>query len=361
MVWFFRKKSCFGLDIKDQKICMIAINKSGSRYEIRNFGETPVPQGYIEGNTVINENGVTDILRQLAVNIGAKSSKIAVAVSGDNVIARNLLIPVMPDNELAEAVRFETEAQIPLPGKDVTIDFAKYNIIDDGKVKKQEVLAVAVKNEVIDRMVRVVTSSELQPTIMDIEPLVLHRAIKTLNPSGIPQDKSYAIVNIGSSSTNISVFRGDQMFFTRTLGFGIYKLSLSLAAYYNIPFEQAEIAVKQAAIASEPSATGEAGQQADELLIPKINGLITEVRRSMEYYQSQNPGQEIADIFTTGMGASIKGLADYMNTNMEFRVSVFNPLEFLHVSGKLKKIENEIREKGPELSQVIGLALSEAK
>lgn len=357
---FFRKKSCFGLDIKDQKICMIDINKSGSRYEIRSYGEAPVPQGYIEGNTVINEDGVTDILRQLAISIGAESSKIAVAVSGDNVIARNLLIPVMPDNELGEAVRFETEAQIPLPGKDVTIDFAKYNIIDDGKVKKQEVLAVAVKNEVIDRMVRIISSSGLQPVIMDIEPLVLLRAIKTLNPAGIPQDKSYAIVNIGSSSTNISVFRGDQMFFTRTLGFGIYKLSLSLAAYYNIPFEQAETAVKQAAIASESSGSEE-GHQADELLIPKINGLITEVRRSMDYYQSQNPGQEITDIFITGMGASINGLADYMNVNMEFRVSVFNPLQFLQVSAKLKNIENKIREKGPDLSQVIGLALSEAK
>lgn len=359
MGWFFRKKSCFGLDIKDQKICMLDINKSGSRYEIRNFGETSVPQGYIEGNTVINEDGVAEILRQLASGIGAESSKIALAVSGDNVIARNLLIPVMPDAELAEAVRFETEAQIPLPGKDVTIDFAKYNVIDDGKVKKQEVLAVAVKNEVIDRMVRIVTASGLQPVIMDIEPLVLLRAIKILNPSGIPHDKSYAIVNIGSSSTNISVFRGDQMFFTRTLGFGIYKLSLSLAAYYNIPFEQAETAVKQAAISAETSETTHSGQQTDELLIPKINGLITEVRRSMEYYQSQNSGREVSHIFITGMGASITGLADYMNINLEFGVSVFNPLEFLQISGKLKK--NEIREKGPALSQVIGLALSEGK
>lgn len=76
-------------------------------------------------------------------------------MSGENVIVRNLSVPAMPDRELAEAIRIEAEAQLPIPGKDVTIDFIKCGLTSDGTVKKQEILAVAVRNDIIKRMTRI--------------------------------------------------------------------------------------------------------------------------------------------------------------------------------------------------------------
>jgi len=358
---FSKKTSCLGLDIGEHGMKMLEIRSAGGGYEVAGFAVAPAPHGLMEGSTIIDEQRVVSTLQSLRDKIHLQSQKAALVVPGDNVIVRNLILPVMPDEELSEAVRFEAEAQLPIPGKDVTIDFIKGNSITDGGVKKQEVMAVAVRNEIIKRLVRIAEAVGLEPVVMDIEPLALQRAVKILNPAIIPHAGNYAIVNIGSSSTGISVFEKDMLTFTRTLGYGGNKLTMSLANHYKIPIEEAEGTKKLIDLSGESDRHGLSVLlcQKAEILLPLIGELVTEIGRSLEFYLAQHRGQSFARIFITGGGAQLKGMASYMNDRLDLPVSVFDPTEYLKLSGKVRYLEKEIQEAGSALSQVVGLALSE--
>ncbi|MHB9094395.1 MAG: type IV pilus biogenesis protein PilM [Eubacteriales bacterium] len=315
---FSKKVSCIGLDIGEHTIKIMEVRPTGSGYEVINFGIALTPT---EGSAAENEQNIVSTLQKLMEKLAGNSTGVAMAVSGENIIVRDLTVPPMPDNELTEAVRYEAEALLPIPGKDVTIDFVKSDIILDGDIKKQEILIVAVRNETIDRLTRFAESVGLHPRVIDIEPLTLFRAMKKLNPGMLPSDGSYAVINIGSASTNISVFKGSRLLFTRTAGIG--------------------------------------GQKLSEILTPMIGELVTEVRRSLEYYLAQYREQKISHIFMTGGGTQQEGLTSYINSELGIPVVVFNPAQYLQVSRKIQHLEKAIIDAGAALTQVAGLALSE--
>lgn len=359
---FARKSPIIGLEIGEQNMVLAEIKRSGNTYEIMKFGIVPTPQGIMEGKMIVNEQGVIETLKKLAQNAKVGSYRVALAVPGENTFVRNLVVPVMPESELAEAVKIETEAQLPIPGKEVTVDFIKHNVIIDGNSKKQEILAVAVKNEVISRMVRIVEAAGFRPVIMDIEPMVLHRAVKMLNKSSIPEQGGLCLVNVGAGSTNISVFEQDQLYFNRTLGFGYFKLSMSLVNQFNIPLETAEDEIAatdfEAVINRNEESVPNSRSQA---LILRVEGLASEIRRSVEYYISQHHGRQVSKVIITGMGSKLKGMAPYMQNILELPVEIFNPAENLQISSEAKNMEMDIVNTGVALTQLVGLALSEAK
>jgi type IV pilus assembly protein PilM len=363
MGFFSKKTSCLGLDIGENSIKIMEVKKAGSGYEIKQFGIVPTPQSMIEGSLVVNEKGLASVIAELGKKVKAEAPMVAVAVTGDSIIVRHLKVPVMPDRELAEAVRFEAEAQLPIPGQDVTIDFIKHKVVTEGGIKKQEIVTVAVRNDIIKKITRLVESAGFIPVIMDIEPLTLLRAISLLNPSAIPQEGSFAIVNIGSISTNISVFINEQLEFTRKMSFGGYKLTMSLANHYNQSFEEAEATKKliDLRVNSDQENPPVLMYQKQEILLLVISELITEVDRSLEYYLAQHRGQKVTRIFLTGGGAQLKGIASLMSDELDIPVEVFNPIKYMQISKKLTSVEKDILDAGAALTEVVGLALSEVQ
>lgn len=296
---FSKKISCVGLDIGDHSIKVIGLRKDTSGYEITEFLNVPT-------------NSVT----KLAVD----QVHVVAAVSGDNVMVRNLTLPLMPDRELLEAVRFEAEAILPITAKDAAIDYIKYGVVSDGGIRKQEVLIVAVRNEAIRKLQAAGAAIGMEPNSVDIEPLALQRAVSRLAPGRQPAQTNYAIVHIGFSSTNISIFRGDCLFFTRTLHTGEQKLSISR---------------------------------------DKLDELVTDIERSLEYYVAEHRGQEVARVFVTGEGARLEGLSSHMVERLNIPLEVFDPTEYFNINPKIKHTTPEIRAAGTALTLVVGLALSE--
>lgn len=296
---FSKKVSCVGLDIGEQSIKFIGLRKNAGGYEIIEF---------------VNAAALP------AMELKADRVHVVAAVSGDNVMVRNLTLPVMPDNELMEAVRFEAEAIFPVTAKDAAIDCLKYGMVSEKGIRKQEVLVVAVRNEAIKKLQATGKAAGIEPDTIDIEPLALQRAVGKLNPSIVPVQSNYAIVHIGFVSTNISIFRDDCLFFTRSLNTGEQKLIASL---------------------------------------DKIDELVTDIGRSLQYYSAEHRGQEVAKIFVTGEGAMLEGLNSQMSGRLNIPVEVFDPTEYLHINPKIAHTTQEIRASGTALAQVVGLALSE--
>lgn len=360
---FYRKVPCIGLDIGEHSIKVMEIRNAGKSYEIVNFGIIPTPPGVMEGNRIIDEEGAVSALRNLADRIQADGARVAMAVSGDNVVIRSISVPVMPDNELAEAVRFEAEALLPLNGHDVAIDFVKYDTVIEAGVRSQEVLIVAVRKDIISKMVSVAQAVGFEPATVDIEPFALLRAIRTLNPPLAAGNDGFAIVNIGATCTNISVFTRDRLTFTRMLGFGGHRLSSCLAEHYHTSLEDAEATKKLIDLSGESEHPGLAVllYQKTEILVPVIDELVAEIGRSLEFYMAQHRGQNIPRLYITGGGALLKGLTSHMSEALEMPVSVFDPTEFLVLSGRVRHMEKQIRDAGTALTKVAGLALSEVE
>jgi type IV pilus assembly protein PilM len=149
-----------------------------------------------------------------------KTKRVVSAVSGRFVFVRYISMPVMTDEELVNAAKYELGKYIPVEVDEVLHDSQKLEELPahEGQEPEMRVLLVAAKRTFIDEHVGVLEAAGLQPSVVDVDSFALGNAYElagTLNPQAISPGKLVALVDIGASKTNINIMTDTVSYFTR--------------------------------------------------------------------------------------------------------------------------------------------------
>lgn len=357
---FKNKENIIGLDIGGDSIKIVELKKTGSSYQITKFALIPTPKDVVEGDQIKDPLALKNTLRQAIDSLGINNSKVATALSGQNVFIRHITLPHMSNKEIAEAVKFEADSQLPIPSNDAIVDFIKVaDVLEDGQ-KKQEVMLVAARKNVVDEYASIFKDVGLELSVMDVEPLALQRMASQLAKINT-SDGAYVIVNIGFSTTNISIYEKNILRFTRSLPLGGLKLTQALMHFYSTSFEEAESTKKLIDLSGD---TNEHGltillQQKAEVIYPIVENIINEIKRSIEFYQAKHRDVKLNNIYLVGGGGLLKGLDKAIENDLLTKVTVLNPVENISKSPDLGNREKEINDTGAAFAVAVGLALSE--
>lgn len=361
MGWFKKKQRCLGLDIGEHSITMVEVAQNGNKHGLVNYVSTPTPKGALDGEFIRDGGILVETLRQMATTIHGELPPVATSISGQSVFIRHLTLPMMPDDELSEAVKYEAESHLPIPRKEATIDYLKVGEVNEAGVKKQEVMVVAARKHAVEQLAELIKAAGLQPVAMDVEPLALFRTL-TLSLRGNQKlPDCFTVVQMGANSTNISIFHNNILRFTRTLPTGGNKLNAALVNHYGMSVEEAESTKRLLDFSGNLDDHGLAVllHQKLELVSPILESLLAEIKRSNEYFTTKYRYVEIQEVFLTGGGSLLRGLDTFMMDGLAVPTSIINPLDYLQIGQNLRVRENEILEAGSALALVVGLALSE--
>lgn len=357
---FSHKSRCIGLDIGENTIKMVEVQKAASGYQIVNFASVPVPAGAIDGDVIRDPAAVSEVIRRMFSKMDDTLPAIATAIAGQSVFIRYHAMPPMPKKELGEAVMFEAEALLPMPITEVLVDFFKIGeIVEVGK-KKEELMIVAARKNMVEQLHKVIYDAGLETAVIDIEPLALLRTMNLLGMANVGE-QAVALVDIGASNTTVSIFQGSILRFTRTVAFGGDKLTKVLMDDYQLTYDEAEATKKMVSLNMDrdTNSFNVLLHQKTELLIAYIENLITEIRRSLEYYRSRYRDVEIAKVVLSGGGAQMTGMVELIQDSLDVPVELLDPAKRLDVASELTLRRQEIMDAGPSLAVAIGLALSE--
>jgi type IV pilus assembly protein PilM len=92
-------------------------------------------------------------------------------------------------------------------------------------------------------------------------------------------------------------------------------------------------------------------------VMPVLNELVTELRRSLDFYRNRANGLGAQQVVITGGTAKLPGLAEFLTINLEVPVTVGNPLEYLSTGPKADP--NYLKDVGPVFPVSVGLAVRE--
>lgn len=351
------KKRIAGLDIGDHSIKLAEIKKSGQGYELVNFAVLPTPREAKVGETFNDPLALAPVLNNLIDMYNGKMPKVALCLSGNSVLIRHFILPEMPDYEMAEAIKFEVEANLPIPLAELVVDFIRVGEVGEGSVKKVEVMVVAARNEIINRFVDAVKATGIEPVGVDIEPLALLRTVQLAE--NVDDIGNFAIVNIGSGNTDISIFDNTVLRFTRTIATGGNKISGTVSSQSGLNFAEAAAAGEDINFDRAAEMAGLSEETKAELLRPVLNELFMEINRTIEFYQAKFRGASIRKVFFCGGFASLKGLCEMAAAQLGVETSLINPIKELAISAKLASEKDKIEAAGSTMSVAVGLALSE--
>ena len=309
----FRKKAYVGVDLGTSSIKLIQIEADGDRWRVTRFAEVPTPSGAIKDGVVVDNERVSAAIRE-ALRVGKISATSAIiGVAGGSVIVRTVRIPVMPEATLRRSIRFEAGRYVPSSIED---SFIEFEIIGDAPDNQMDVLIVAAPREIVKSRTEACAAAGLEVEVVDIEAFAMYRALIESDVASELSDCTIAMVDIGFSTTNVSVISKGVFAMTRSIPQAGRVLTESLQNYFKLSDEDAEQGKAQLDLRTLVDSDGPVENPPLRVLQPHIDDLIREIRRSLNYYQSQQAeageSNPVTKLVLSGGGARLTGLDEYM-------------------------------------------------
>ncbi len=372
-------KQVVGLDVGSHQVKAVQLRKSGNKLELTRLGVADVfPNGDRTASQGADPLQLKVAAIQRAINTGKITARYSVsAVSGESIIVRYIQLPDMPEADLKNALRWEAEEYIPFSIDEVNLDSVILG--PSATVGKVDVLLVSARKDLVAEHVELVRAASLTPVVVDVEGFAFLNSFE-INYTPTPQD-CVCLVHIGAEFTNINVYVNNTSRFSRDISVAGNQITQAIAQKTGTNFSRAE-QIKYAVGALAPSLDDE--ETGENELISTIRGtveritgsdlgddspestaarasqnilqqLVNEIRRSIQFFEQQSGGQMIQRVIVGGGSARLKNLPQYLQSELDLSVELFDPLRNISVSKDVDS--NLLEEHRLQLGAGIGLAL----
>ena len=349
-----------GLDIQPGFVAAVRARVNGSIMAER-AATLPLPADTVRDGEVMDQDALGETLRELFA--GTRLGKrVRVGVANQRTVLRTLELPPVTDHkELAAAVRFQAQEQVPMPLSNAVLDFHPLGIVDTPAGPRQRVVLVAAQRDMVERLLQAVRQAGLNAEGVDLSAFAL---IRSLYRPDADQVGRILYLNV-DGLTNLAIAEGPICRFTRVVGSGLEGMAVELAERRSIPLVDARgllaaVDLRAPAHAEEPRAvvaeepveapnaraegeepedadvepadeqdmsyeeltaveapaSADSGSDADVLSVVEsgIRDISGEVRNSLDFHRSQEGGGEVSHVVLSGSVQDIPGFAEALES-----------------------------------------------
>jgi type IV pilus assembly protein PilM len=353
-----------GLDIQPGFVAAVQARVNGSILALRGAA-LPLAGDTVREGEVVDEGALGETLRELFHSSGL-SKRVRVGVANQRTVLRTIELPPVTDRkELAAAVLFQAQDQVPMPLSNAVLDFHPLGIVETPSGPRQRVVLVAAQRDMIERLLAPVREAGLRPEGVDLSAFAL---IRSLYRPDADHAGRVLYLNV-DGLTNLAIAEGTACRFTRVVGGGLEGIAgelaerrgialtdaraLLAAVDLTIPAATEESATVPAEFVPEPAppadedTSTESSDTADHdarehamsysemssvpeeaapqppsdadvrsVLENGIHEIGGEVRNSIEFHGSRDGGGEVSHIALSGSALDIPGFAEALQVSV---------------------------------------------
>lgn len=288
---------------------------------------------YIEYPSPLNQAGsgaealIKDALREFLSRNDIRNDTISISVPGQAGLARFFKAPPVEAKRIADIVRYEAKQQIPFPLEDVIWDFQPMPGAheEDGISLETEIGIFAMKRDQIFRSLQPYLDTGIDVDHVQLTPIAIYNFVAndqlTINPlkeeyDPANQPNSYVIVSMGTETTDLVITNGFRVW-QRSLPIGGNHFTKQLTKDLKLTFGKAEHLKRHASEAENAKLVFQA-------MRPVFNDLVTEIQRSIGFFQTLDRKAKISRIVPVGNGMKLPGLVPYLGKNLGYEVVEFD-------------------------------------
>ncbi|KPK42561.1 MAG: hypothetical protein AMJ78_02115 [Omnitrophica WOR_2 bacterium SM23_29] len=333
MIRLRQKNIYIGIDIGSSSIKVVEV-------EIGLTGE-PILR---KASTVKKSEG----LKKAISGMRLKGARVVGVVDCQKTCVRQLTIPVMPDKEIIEAIKWEAKDKIPFSLEKSIISYNVQQETEEAGVKKLKVAVAVSPVETVNKVIDLLREVGIEPVSLIEPPLALEYLSRHLN---LNKDQTVALIDIGCEFTTIAIVRNNILKFYRKVTLGGSAITKAMTGQWSLDKGRIEISEEEAEKIKQkygiPKGTDEVlidekipATHLRSLIRPAVERLLNEIERSFEYYREESSGDKVNSVILFGGTAQFKGLDEFLQEELGISVSVGNPLQRMNVAkGAFKYIE----------------------
>ncbi len=416
-------KAVLGLDIGTSRIKFVEARGGRTGPIVVNAGMGMTPRDTIANGVIVDPDTLGAAVRQLLSEYGVRTRSVVSSVaSQSSLVVRPIEVPRMSRDELKSTMQWEVDRHIPFAASEVVMSFEPLIPPEElpEEAQNMEVLLAVAQEDMIEAHVQALFAAGLDPSALDVEPLSACRSLIDIIGHEGGYDHTYALLNIGANTTDLSIFRpGGLMSFTRPIPIAGDSITNAVAEALGYEFHEAERSkIEQGRLYIEGAPALSAGaerrpevepdvapapppgeeeeegggrvfdlgadtgptrppaggpptpplpavhaptsgspeRQVYDAMVPTLVELVTEVRRSLEYYANRFPDSRVDKILLYGGTARLGSFPEFLANEVGMETEVGDP--FQHVAVDQGAVPSEMfRENACFMPIVVGLAI----
>ena len=366
----FKGDKYTAVDFGHDGLKVVQFSVTEDRVALLKWGKAELPGEGIENGQVEDVDMVAGELEDLMEELSIGGSNLLFSPAVGQEFVRKHEMPMMSDDELKEALRWEVEEYMNLPPEKVASDFL---ILSEDKEKGCEVLLAVMPEKVLNTYRRVFEKLDYSARVANVQDLAL---ISLLSFQG-EMKRPGMIVNLGKEMARMIIASEDDFYLSRSVEIGgrhftrVFKDPEMTWPEAESAKVRAEIILEEEGEEAAPKNDSSAGEEIMDvdMMVSNMDSrdegynvelkaladeLVEEIKRSLDYYENRHTGDELSGIYITGGGFRLKGLKEYVEGEISANLEEIDPLQ-----GIDNDLNSNDDEQGDLMVAAVGLVASE--
>lgn len=345
-------KIIIGLDLGSSAVRAVQVTAGRGGAGIDRLGQISLPHGAVRDGEIVEPAVVVEALTELWSRFSFSGRRVALGVANQQVVVRQLDLPLMPEAELRRSLQFQVADAIPIPVDQAILDYHVLGpVVNEQGEPLIRLLLVAAQRQMVESVLDVVRRARLEPVALDLDAFAVLRSLAPRGHSAEPDGE--LLLDVGAAVTNIVVHQGGAPRFVRILLQGGNSVTESLVDGLGLSFADAEVAKSRPVVQDEYS-FGEEDQHA-RLVAEQAQRFADEIRGSLDYYSAQPEAVRVGRVVLSGGASLLPLLRDRLADTLGLPVAWGDPLAALQPA-KLTLAPEQLDSARPFLAVAVGLA-----
>jgi type IV pilus assembly protein PilM len=305
-------KTIIGLDIEPGYVAAVQTTSGGVTVE--RAAHAALAPGVVREGEVADIDALADVLRKLFAD-HKLGHRVRLGVANQRIVMRTVDLPPLRDaKEIASAVRFQAQEQIPMPLEQAVLEHHSLGIVETPDGPRTRVVLVAARRDMVDGLLAATRNAGLRPEGIDLSAFAMIRA---LHRPG--REDATLYVSVGGM-TNLAVAVGTTCVFTRVVAHGTEVMASELAERRGLTLAHARGWLTHVGLLlplDDIDGDAEVVVEARSVLGEGIRRISDEIRNSLDFYRLQPGAAEVQRAVLTGPAVSIPGFAEQLGDEVE--------------------------------------------
>jgi type IV pilus assembly protein PilM len=312
-----REKTIVGLEMDPSHLAAAQVEVNG-KISVTKGAVVDLRPGIVRDGEVADPLALTEELRKLFAD-AELPSEVRIGIANQRIVVRTLDVPPVDDPKLLEElVRSEAPDHIPVPMDEAILDFQSLGRVETPAGPRTRVVIVAVRREMIDRMVAAAREAGLDVVGIDLSAFAMVRALHSAET-----EQAVLYINL-AGLTNVAVANATGCLFTRAATGGLDAMLQTLAERRGLTVEHARGWMRHVGLVTpldEIEGDAELVAAVRQSLDDGVHTIADTVRNSLNFYRMQESAETVDRAFLTGPAVAIPGFAARLSEQLQMPVS----------------------------------------
>ncbi|MCK4539955.1 type IV pilus assembly protein PilM [Candidatus Parcubacteria bacterium] len=341
--------SYMGIDIGSTGIKIVELKKESGKIKLVNYGFSESEKSEIvdwQNNSELSAKVIKKIIREAGISAQSAIS----ALPTFSVFSSVLNLSNIPKKDIASAVHWEAKKVIPLPLEDMILDWKEIDASREKQNKKKnandvKILLTGAPRVLVKKYIEIFKLAKINLLSLETETFSLIRSL-------LGNDKStIMLVEIGASTTDISVVDSIIPMLSRSIDVGGEKITETIGKNLNISLDKSEQFKYDLGVSSINSHGGNELKAITNAISPVVN----EIKYVVNHFHGKN-NKKIEKIILSGGSVLLPNLTGYLAKILDMKIIIGDPWSRVSYPRELRPLLQEI---GPRMAVAIGLAIRE--